>query len=113
MKLLDQVRSVIRRKHYSIRTEQTYASWIKRYILFHGKKHPKYIGEKEISRYLSYLATHKNVSASTQNQALNAIVFLYKHVLKLELGDFSQMEWAKKPERLPVVLTKTEVARVL
>ena len=68
-------------------------SWIKRYILFHGKKHPKYIGEKEISQYLSYLATHKNVSASTQNQALNAIVFLYKHVLKIELGDFSQMEW--------------------
>ena len=76
MKLLDQVRDTIRKKHYSIRTEQVYVEWIKRYLLFHGKRHPKDIGEKEISEYLSYLATNQHVTASTQNQALNAIVFL-------------------------------------
>ena len=81
MRLLDQVRHIIRKKHYSIRTEQAYTDWITRYILFHGKRHPKDMGEKEISAYLSYLAVTKNVAASTQNQALNAIVFLYKHLV--------------------------------
>ena len=103
MKLLDQVRHVIRKKHYSIRTEQAYTDWIKRFILFHGKKHPKDMGEQEISQYISYLAVKKNVAASTQNQALNAIVFLYKHykqVLKRELGDFGSMERAKRPKTL-------------
>ena len=113
MKLLDQVRHVIRKKHYSIRTEQAYTDWIKKFILFHGKKHPKDMGESEISEYISYLAVEKNVAASTQNQALNAIVFLYKQVLKRELGDFGRTERAKRPKRLPTVLTKNEADRVL
>lgn len=81
MKLLDQVRDVLRKKHYSIRTEQAYVDWIKRYIFFHGKRHPQEMDATEISRFLSYRATEKRVAASTQNQALNAIVFLYKQVL--------------------------------
>jgi len=113
MRLLDQVRHVIRKKHYSIRTEQAYTDWIKRFILFHGKKHPKDMGESEISQYISFLAVKKNVAASTQNQALNAIVFLYKQVLKRELGDFGSMERAKRPKRLPTVLTKNEADLVL
>lgn len=113
MNLLEQTREVMRKKHYSIRTEQSYIEWIKRFVLFHNKRHPKYMREKEISQYLSYLAIKQNVSASTQNQALNAIVFLYKHVLGIELGSFGRIERAKKPERLPVVMTKEEVNRVL
>ena len=112
MKLLDQVREVIRKKHYSIRTEQAYIDWIKRYILFHQKWHPKDMGENEIARFISFLATEKNVAASTQNQALNAIVFLYKQVLHIELGDFGHTERARKPERLPMVMTKTEVGQL-
>ena len=96
MKLLDQVRHVIRKKHYSIRTEQAYTDWIKRFILFHGKKHPKDMGESEISKYISYLAVKRNVAASTQNQALNSIVFLYKQVLNRDLGDFGNMQRAKR-----------------
>ncbi|MEW6619898.1 MAG: phage integrase N-terminal SAM-like domain-containing protein [bacterium] len=113
MNLLEQTSEVMRKKHYSIRTEQSYIEWIKRFVLFHNKKHPKYMGEKEISQYLSYLATNQKVSASTQNQALNAIVFLYKHILQIELGDFGHIQRAKKPEKLPTVLTKAEVSRVL
>lgn len=108
MKLLDQVRDVIRKRHYSIRTEQTYVNWIRQYILFHKKRHPKDMGEKEISQYISNLATDRNVASSTQNQALNSIVFLYKHVLKIDLDDFGHMERAKRPERLPTVMTKGE-----
>ena len=113
MKLLDQVRDVIRKRHYSIRTEEAYVQWIKRFILFHGKRHPKDMGEKEIAAYISYLASHGKVASSTQNQALNAIIFLYKQVLKIEIGDLGRMERAKKPERLPVVLSKNEVKEVL
>jgi integron integrase len=113
MRLLDQVRDVIRKKHYSIRTEQAYVNWIRQYMLFHRNRHPKDMGEKEISEYLSHLATDRKVAARTQNQALNAIVFLYKHVLRIDLGDFGHMERAKKPERLPTVMTKAEVNRVL
>ena len=113
MKLLDQVRGIIRQRHYSIRTEQAYVQWIKKFILFHGKRHPKDMGEPEIARFISHLATNRRVAASTQNQALNAIVFLYKQVLNTELGDFGPMKRAKKPERLPTVLTKQEVGRVL
>jgi len=113
MRLLDQVREVIRKKHYSIRTEQAYLQWIRRFIFFHNKRHPKRMGEKEISQYISHLATHGKVAASTQNQALNALVFLYKHVLQIELGDFGHMERAKRPRRLPTVLTKEEAKRVL
>jgi integron integrase len=113
MKLLDQVRYVIRKKHYSIRTEQAYINWIKRYIFFHKKRHPKDMGEKEISQYLSHLAVDRKVAASTQNQALNAIVFLYKHVLRIELGNFGRIEHARKPEKLPTVMTQAEVRQVL
>lgn len=92
MKLLDQVVDVIRKRHYSIRTEQAYTDWIKRFIIFNGKRHPRDMGGEEISKYISYLATDRNVAASTQNQALNAIVFLYKRVLEIDLGDFGPME---------------------
>ena len=88
MRLLDQVRQVLRKKHYSYKTEGAYINWIKRYILFNGKKHPAEMGEKEISRFISHLAINRNVAASTQNQALCAIVYLYKYVLKIGLGDF-------------------------
>ncbi len=113
MKLLDQVRDVIRKKHYSIRTEQAYVDWAKRFILFHKKNHPKDLGEKEISQFISHLATDRRVASSTQNQALNAIVFLYKRVLNIELGNFGHMERAKKPEKLPTVMSRTEVNKVL
>ncbi|MGR3174303.1 MAG: integron integrase [Candidatus Scalindua sp.] len=113
MKLLDQVRDVIRKKHYSIRTEQAYVDWARRYILFHKKHHPKDMGEKEIAQFISHLATDRKVAASTQNQALNAIVFLYKRVLNIELGDFGHMERAKKPEKLPTVMARKEVNQVL
>ncbi|MBU0992742.1 MAG: integron integrase [Proteobacteria bacterium] len=113
MKLIDQVRTVIRTKHYKYSTEESYVSWIKRYILFHNKQHPSTLGEKDISQFISFLAVEKNVAASTQNQALNAIVFLYKHVLKLEVGDFGSFERAKRPQNLPTVMTRTEVLKIL
>jgi len=83
-KLLDQVRAAIRTKHYSIRTEDTYVNWIKRIILFHNKRHPQEMGEKEINQFITHLAVKEKVAASTQNQALCAIIFLYKHVLKFD-----------------------------
>ena len=111
--LLDAVRDAIRVRHYSIRTEQSYIQWIKRYILFHNKRHPKEMGEPEITQFLTHLATDKNVSASTQNQALSAILFLYKEVLIQEVERINDVVRAKKPKRLPVVLTKGEVSRLL
>lgn len=113
MKLLDQVRDSIRKRHYSIRTEEAYINWIKRYILFHGKRHPAEMGAKEIAAFISHLATGRKVASSTQNQALNAIVYLYKHVLRIEIGDLGHMERAKMPEKLPIVMSKEEVKRVL
>jgi site-specific recombinase XerD len=113
MKLLDQVRDVLRKKHYSYKTEKSYIHWIKRYIYFNDMVHPKEMGEKEISRFISHLAINRNVAASTQNQALNAIVFLYKQVLHIELGDFGHMERARRPKRLPAVLSQKEVEQVL
>ena len=112
-RLLDEVRSALRLRHYSLKTEKTYVRWIKEYIYFHGKQHPKNLGEKHISEFLSYLAVKRHVSAPTQNQALCAIVFLYKHVLGKELGDFGPLIWAKKSENIPVVLAKNEVEQVL
>ena len=88
-KLLDQLRDAIRVRHYSIRTEHTYCDWVKRYCHYHNLRHPMEMGAVEINQYLSHLATDCDVAASTQNQALNAIVFLYKHVLKKELDDFA------------------------
>ena len=112
-RLLDQVRSAIQVRHYSIRTEQAYVHWIKNYIYFHKKKHPKDMGDVEITAYLSHLASTKNVSASTQNQALNALVFLYRKVLDIDVGVFKDLVRAKKPKRLPVVLTHDEAREVL
>ena len=110
---LDQVRQAVRMRHYSPKTEEAYVGWIKRFILFHKHRHPAEMGEKEIGHYLSSLATDSRVSASTQNQALNAILFLYHEVLGKEIGYVNGVVRAKKPRRLPVVLTKEEVKRAL
>jgi integron integrase len=112
-KLLDQVVAKIRFKHYSRRTELSYAHWIKRYILFHGKRHPREMGAVEIESFLSALATDRNVSASTQNLALSAILFLYKEVLEINLPWLDNIIRAKKPKRLPTVLSEAEVKRLL
>jgi integron integrase len=112
-KLLDQVRETIRRKHYSLRTEATYVDWIKRYIFFHQKRHPAEMGTPEMEQFLNYLAVEKKVAASTQNQALSALVFLYREVLRKDFEWMDNLERAKKPARLPVVLTETEVHKVL
>jgi integron integrase len=111
-KLLDQVRDVIRRKHYSIRTEQAYTDWIKRFIIYHGKRHPGEMAEEEVAEFLTHLARDLNVAASTQNQALSALLFLYKEVLKQEIGWLQKVERAKKPPKLPVVLSRAEVKQI-
>lgn len=112
-RLLEQVKNAIQVRHYSIRTEQAYVHWIKNYIYFHKKKHPKDMGDVEITAFLSHLASTKNVSASTQNQALNALVFLYRKVLDIEVGVFKDLVRAKQPKRLPVVLSHEEALDVL
>jgi integron integrase len=111
-KLLDQVRDVIRRKHYSFRTERTYTDWIRRFILFHHKRHPSEMAETEVTEFLTSLARDGKVAASTQNQALSALLFLYKEVLRQEIGWLDGVERAKRPARLPVVLCKDEVGKV-
>ncbi len=112
-KLLDQVVAKIRFKHYSRRTELSYTHWIKRFILFHGKRHPKEMGALEIEAFLSALATDRNVSASTQNLALSSLLFLYKEVLAIDLPWLDNITPAKKPKRLPTVLSEAEVKRLL
>lgn len=112
-KLLDRVRDRIRRKGYAKRTEQSYVHWIKRYIVFHGKRHPAEMGKAEVEGFLTDLAVDRNVSASTQNLALSAILFLYREVLELPLPWLDNVERAKKPARLPTVLTRKEVQSVL
>ena len=111
-KLLDRMRLAMRVKHYSLRTEKSYVHWARRYIVYHKKRHPQEMGEKEVQSFLTYLAVDRNVSASTQNQALNSLVFLYKHVLKKELGDIDAVR-ARRTRRLPVVLTHEEMQGVL
>jgi len=111
--LLDRVRRAIRTRHLSSSTEQAYVSWIKRFIFFYGKRHPAEMGEAEIARFLSNLATDSRVSASTQNQALNALLFLYNEVMEKKIGLIQGVVRAKRPIRLPVVLTKDEVKRLL
>jgi integron integrase len=111
-KLLDQMRDALRLKHYSYRTEETYLDWVKRYILFHGKRHPAEMGAPEIQAFLIHLATQRQVAASTQNQALSAILFLYREVLHQEVEPVL-LSSAKRPERLPTVLTHDEVLRLL
>jgi integron integrase len=112
-KLLDHVRDLIRTRHLSIRTEEAYLSWIKQYILFHHKQHPAKLGAKDVSSFLSYLAIERHVSASTQNQALSAILFLYREVLEQEIDWITDAIRAQKPKRLPVVFTKEEAQAVL
>jgi len=112
-KLLDQVRGKIRLKHYSIRTEQAYVDWIRRFILHFDKRHPSELGAPEVEAFLTHLAVQGRVAASTQNQAKSALLFLYKAVLGLELPWLDDVEKAKAPKRLPVVLTQAEVQQVL
>jgi integron integrase len=112
-KLLDLVRGKIRLKHYSIRTEQAYVDWIKRYIFHFDKQHPKDLGAQHVEQFLTYLAVHGKVSASTQNQAKSALLFLYREVLAAPLPWLDDVEQAKTPKRLPVVLTKEEVQAIL
>lgn len=112
-KLLDQMKDAIRLKHYSMRTEECYIYWVKKYIFFHNKKHPAEMGAEEVSRFLTHLAVHDKVASSTQNQAFSAILFLYRHVLKLELGLLQNVTRAKKPVKLPVVFTREEVRSLL
>ncbi len=112
-RLLDQVRDRIRLKHYSIRTEDIYVEWTRRFILFHGKRHPREMGPGEVESFLTHLAVQGRVSASTQNQAKSALLFLYKEVIGEELPWLDNIETAKRPARLPVVLTVEEVTAIL
>jgi integron integrase len=111
-KLLDRVRTRLRIGHYSIRTEEAYVGWIRRYILFHGKRHPAEMGTAEVEAFLTSLAVEGRVAASTQNQAMAALLFLYTHVLEIPLGSIDALR-AKRPKRLPVVLSRDEVRAVL
>lgn len=111
--LLNQVRQILRLKHMSRSTEKSYLYYILDYIYFCNKRHPQEMGVDEIRGYLSHLATHKNVAASTQNIALSALLFLYRQVLKSDLPDIDNIERARRPKRLPVVLTRSEVQRIL
>jgi site-specific recombinase XerD len=112
-KLLERVRDTIRIKHYAIHTEQSYVTWIKRYIFFHDKRRPNQMGSTEIEAFLTHLAVEQKVAASTQNQALSALLFLYRDVLKQPLDRPIDAMRAKKPKRLPTVLTKEEALTVL
>ncbi len=112
-KLLDQVRTVIRVKHFSLSTERAYVAWIRRFILFHGRRHPRDMGEDEIRQFISYLAVDARVSASTQTVALSALLFLYRAVLKKDLPYIANIERAKPSKKLPVVFTRREVEAVL
>jgi integron integrase len=112
-KPLERVREVIRLKHYSLRTEKTYLDWIKRFIVFHGKRHPETMGADEVRQFLSHLAVELNVAASTQNQAFSALLFLYKEVLKQELPWIDNVQRAKRPAKLPVVFTPVEARATL
>jgi len=111
--LLESLRAAIRVRHYSIRTEHTYLDWVRRFILFHNKRHPAGMAGPEINQYLSHLATVGHVSASTQNQALCAILFLYHHVLNKEVGELGEVIRARKPERIPVVLSVNETEGII
>ena len=112
-KLLDRVRWHLRVKHYSIRTEQAYVDWVRRYILFHRKRHPNQMGEKEITDFLTHLAVEKTVAASTQNQAFSALLFLYQQVLNRKLDFIDNVQRVTRPAKLPVVFTRAEAHAVL
>ena len=113
MKLLDRVRWHLRVKRYSIRTEKSYLDWTRRFILFHGKRHPAEMGEQEIAAFLSHLAVEARVAASTQNQALSALLFLYQQVLERKLDFIAGVERVRRPPKLPVVFTRAEARAVL
>ena len=112
-RLLDRLRSALRTRHYSLRTEEAYVAWARRYVLFHGKRHPDEMGEAEINAFLTDLAVTRKVAASTQNQALSALLFLYRDVLGRSLDSLGDVVRARRPARLPVVLSPTEVKAVL
>jgi len=112
-KLLDQLRERIRLKHYSKRTEQAYVQWVRRYIYFHGKRHPAELGKAEVESFLTTLAVERNVSASTRLQALSALLFLYREVLHLDLPWLTEVTRAKRPARLPTVLIRAEAQGLL
>ena len=112
-KLLDLLRDGLRLKHYSIRTETQYVQWVRRFILFHGKRHPQEMGAKEVEAFLTHLAVEGRVAAATQNQALSALLFLYRELLHINLPWLDEVVRAKRPARLPVVLTREEVQAVL
>jgi len=111
-RLLDQVRDRLRVKHYSMRTEDAYLHWVRRFIFFHGKKHPREMGGPQVEAFLSHLATVGRVAASTQNQALSALLFLYREVLQVDLPWMDGVVRAKRPKHVPVVHTKNEVRSV-
>src|SRR5437588_3555354 len=112
LRLIDRLGNVMRLKHYSLRTERTYWDWIERFIRFHGMRHPSEMAEAEVGAFLTHLARDGKVAASTQNQALSALLFLYKEVLKQEIGWLEGVQRAKRPARLPVVLTRDEVHKI-
>jgi integron integrase len=112
-RLLDRVGQALRSRHYSRKTEKSYCHWVKRFIVFNHMRHPKDMGESEINEFLSHLALNRKVSASTQNQALSAMLFLYRHVLKRDIGDLGDVIRARRPKHLPVVMTRDEVQATL
>jgi integrase len=112
-RLLEGLCATIRMRHYSLRTERTYSHWVRRFVVFHGMRHPRDMGAPEVTAFLTALATERHVAASTQNQALSAILFLYKQVLGVELPWLDDVQRAKKPRRLPTVLTQAEVRALL
>lgn len=112
-KLLDQLSDALRSRHYSRRTEKAYRQWVKRFICHQGMRHPAELGETEINAFLTYLAVEQKVAASTQNQALAALLFLYRHVIGRDVGDLGQVIRARKPTHMPIVLTRDEVRAVL
>ena len=112
-RLLDQVREAIRLRHFSIKTEMSYVHYVRDFVLFHNKRHPREMGADEIRAYLSHLAIERNVAPSTQTVALSALLFLYRHVLQIDLPYIDDIERAKKPERLPVVFSRSEVKQIL
>ena len=112
-KLLDRVRDAIRARHYSRRTEEAYAHWIRRYIVFHHKQHPEKLGATDVGAFLTWLAVNQHVSGSTRNQALSALLFLYREVLAIDLGSIDRVPRSRVPERVPVVLSRDEVRQVL
>lgn len=112
-KLLDRVRAAIRLRHFSRKTEEAYVGWVRRFIIFHQKRHPAEMAEAEVTMFLTHLAGERRVSASTQNQALCALLFLYRHVIGRELGVLDGLVWAKRSVHVPVVMTRDEVVAVL